>query len=138
MNDRTIYITEHDYERLTEFIEEIQMADSKDKDYLTILQEELDQAKIVPSSEIPGDVITMNSQVCLIDQNTREEEVFILVFPRDADISQGRVSVLAPIGTAMLGYRAGEVIRWKMPGGERRLKVKEILYQPEASGDYRL
>jgi regulator of nucleoside diphosphate kinase len=80
----------------------------------------------------------MNSQVCLLDQDTQKEEMLTLVFPQEANISQGKISVLAPIGTAMLGYRVGEVFRWKVPTGERKLKVKKILYQPEAAGDYHL
>jgi len=138
MSNREIYMTGYDKDRLTKLIEDIQDSDSQDKNYLTALQEELDHAKIVSSSDIPKDVITMNSQVCLVDQSTQKEEVFTLVFPQDADISQGRISVLAPIGTAMLGYRVGQVFQWKVPVGERTLKVKEILYQPEAVGDYHL
>lgn len=138
MSYRTIYITEYDLERLTKFIEVAEYPDSKDKDYLAALQEELDRAKVVPSSVLPGDVISMNSRVCLVDQRTQKEEILTLVFPQDADISQGKISVLAPIGTAMLGYRVGEIFQWKVPAGERKLKVKEILYQPEASGDYHL
>jgi regulator of nucleoside diphosphate kinase len=138
MADRAIYITEYDLERLTKLIEELDDSDSQDKGYLVHLQEELDHAKVVASSHIPKDVITMNSQVCLVDQTTHKEERLTLVFPQEADISQGRISVLAPIGTAMLGYRVGEVFQWRVPGGERRLKVKEILYQPEAAGDYLL
>ncbi|MCU0596752.1 MAG: nucleoside diphosphate kinase regulator [Desulfobacterota bacterium] len=138
MGDRAIYITEYDLERLTKLIEELDDSDSQDKGYLVHLQEELDHAHIVPSSAIPEDVITMNSQVCLVDQGTQNEERLTLVFPQDADISKGRISVLAPIGTAMLGYRVGEVFRWKVPAGERILKVREILYQPEAAGDYHL
>jgi regulator of nucleoside diphosphate kinase len=138
MRDREIFITEYDLERLTKLIEELDYSDSQDKGYLGHLQEELDHASVVASSDIPKNVITMNSQVCLVDQDTQKEERFTLVFPQDADISQGRISVLAPIGTAMLGYRAGEVFRWKVPAGERRLKVKEIIYQPEAAGDYHL
>jgi regulator of nucleoside diphosphate kinase len=138
MSHRTIYITEYDTKRLTKLIEDIQDSDSQDKDYLAELQEELDRAKIVASSDIPKDVITMNSQVCLVDQDTQKEEILTLVFPQDADISQGKISVLAPIGTAMLGYRVGEVFQWKVPAGERKLKVKNILYQPEAAGDYHL
>ena len=138
MSNRVIYMTGYDKDRLTKLIEDIQDSDSQDKNYLTALQEELDHAKIVSSSDIPKDVITMNSQVCLVDQSTQKEEVFTLVFPQDADISQGRISVLAPIGTAMLGYRVGQVFQWKVPVGERTLKVKEILYQPEAAGDYHL
>ena len=138
MSNRVIYMTGYDKDRLTKLIEDIQDSDSQDKNYLTALQEELDHAKVVSSSDIPKDVITMNSQVCLVDQSTQKEEVFTLVFPQDADISQGRISVLAPIGTAMLGYRVGQVFQWKVPVGERTLKVKEILYQPEAAGDYHL
>lgn len=138
MSNRAIYMTGYDKDRLTKLIEDIQDSDSQDKNYLTALQEELDHAKIVSSSDIPKDVITMNSQVCLVDQRTQEEEMFTLVFPQDADISQGRISVLAPIGTAMLGYRVGQVFQWKVPVGDRTLKVKEILYQPEAAGDYHL
>jgi|PlaIllAssembly_1097288.scaffolds.fasta_scaffold116791_2 regulator of nucleoside diphosphate kinase len=138
MSNRVIYMTGYDKDRLTRLIEDIQDSDSQDKNYLTALQEELDHAKVVSSSDIPKDVITMNSQVCLVDQSTQKEEVLTLVFPQDADISQGRISVLAPIGTAMLGYRVGQVFQWKVPVGERTLKVKEILYQPEAAGDYHL
>ena len=138
MSNRVIYMTGYDKDRLTRLIEDIQDSDSQDKNYLTALQEELDHAKVVSSSDIPKDVITMNSQVCLVDQSTQKKEVLTLVFPQDADISQGRISVLAPIGTAMLGYRVGQVFQWKVPVGERTLKVKEILYQPEAAGDYHL
>ena len=138
MSNRVIYMTGYDKDRLTRLIEDIQDSDSQDKNYLTALQEELDHAKVVSSSDIPKDVITMNSQVCLVDQSTQKEEVLTLVFPQDADISQGRISVLAPIGTAMLGYRVDQVFQWKVPVGERTLKVKEILYQPEAAGDYHL
>ena len=138
MGDREIYITEYDLERLTKLIEEAEYSESEDKNYLALLQEELDHANIVASSDIPRDVITMNSQVCLVDQRTQKEERFTLVFPQDADIAKGKISVLAPIGTAMLGYRVGQVFQWIVPAGKRTLKVKEILYQPEAAGDYHL
>jgi regulator of nucleoside diphosphate kinase len=80
----------------------------------------------------------MNSTACLIDLDTGEELVYTLVFPKDADIQQNKISVLAPIGTAMLGYSIGEIFEWRVPDGVRRLKVKELLYQPEASGHYQL
>jgi len=138
MDHRTIYITEYDLKRLSALIEEAESSDSQDKNYLAQLQEELDQADIVAPGDIPKDVITMNSRVCLVDLDTQEEERYTLVFPQDAEISEGKISVLAPIGTAMLGYRVGAVFQWKVPGGERKLKVKEILYQPEAAGDFHL
>jgi regulator of nucleoside diphosphate kinase len=80
-------------------------------------------------------VITLNSTARLVDQQTSEEMVYTLVFPEDADLSRGKISVLAPIGTAMLGYKAGDIFQWDTPGGKRSILVKEILYQPEAYGD---
>ena len=90
---------------------------------------------MVPSQEIPPTVITMNSQVTLLDLDTQEAETYTLVFPDDLDGAPGKVSVLAPIGTAMLGYKTGDIFEWKVPDGMRRLRVERILYQPEASGD---
>jgi regulator of nucleoside diphosphate kinase len=113
-------------------------SDSKDREYLDKLQEELDRGKVVPASEIPKDVVTMNSRARLVDLDSGETEELTLVFPENADISQARISVLAPIGTAMLGYKVGDVFEWEVPAGKRRLKVEEIVYQPEAAGDYHL
>ena len=70
--------------------------------------------------------------------DTQQEETYTLVFPENADIGQGRISVLAPIGTAMLGYEIGDVFEWEVPAGKRRLKVEQITYQPEAAGDFHL
>jgi regulator of nucleoside diphosphate kinase len=64
--------------------------------------------------------------------------VYTLVFPSEANFDEGKISVLAPVGTAMLGYRVGDSIEWEVPSGRRRLKVEELIYQPEASGDYNL
>ena len=73
-----------------------------------------------------------------MDQDTHEEMVYTLVFPQAADVTQSKISVLAPIGTAMLGYRSGDTFMWQVPDGVRRLQVKQVLYQPEASGDFHL
>jgi len=138
MIHRTIYITDLDLRRLTSLIENALDSDSKDREYLDKLQEELDRGKVVPASEIPKDVVTMNSRARLVDLDSGETEELTLVFPENADISQARISVLAPIGTAMLGYKVGDVFEWEVPAGKRRLKVEEIVYQPEAAGDYHL
>ena len=99
---------------------------------------EIDRAEVVSPQDIPNDVITMNSTVSLEDLDTKEEEIYTLVFPENADLRQGKLSVLAPIGTAMLGYEAGDIFEWDVPAGKRKLRVKRILFQPEASGDYDL
>jgi len=99
---------------------------------------ELNRATVIAPTEVPPDVITMNSRVRLLDLDTGEEMIFTLVFPAQADIAESKISVLAPIGTAMLGYRVGDTFTWEVPDGERTLQVKELLYQPEAAGDYHL
>jgi regulator of nucleoside diphosphate kinase len=138
MQTRTIYITQYDMERLKGLIDEAKHLDRRENEYLESLEAELARCQLVTPKEVPPDVVTMNSKVCLVDLDTQEEMVYTLVFPQDADIAQSRISVLAPIGTAMLGYRVGDVFTWKVPDGVRRLKVERVLYQPEASGDYHL
>ena len=138
MSERTIQITELDQKRLLDLIREAQSGEYRKSVYIEKLRGELERAQVVPSQEISGDVITMNSTVTLSDLDTNEEETYTLVYPEDADTAQGKISILAPIGTAMLGYRAGDVFEWDVPAGKRRLKVTAIHYQPEASGDFDL
>jgi regulator of nucleoside diphosphate kinase len=139
MSERKIYITKFDKMRLTELVKvATEFGHSRDKEYLTALEEELDRAETVDSKDIPTDVVTMNSKVRVQDLDSGNEMVYSLVFPRDANIDQNRISMLAPLGTALLGYRVGDVIEWKVPAGLRRIRVEEVLYQPEAAGDYHL
>jgi len=135
---RTIYITSSDMLKLENLIEGRREGTPKDKKHLAELENELGRAAIVDSKAIPPDVITMNSRVQMKDLDTREEITYTLVFPSDANIKENKISVLAPIGTAMIGYKKGDVIEWTVPSGHRRLKVIKILYQPEAAGDYHL
>jgi len=140
MERRAIFITAFDMKRLKELLAaaRLQKAFSQDKEYLKALEQELQLANVVAPKQIPNDVITMNSKVRLTDLTTGEDLTYSLVFPADADIGQNKISVLAPVGTAMIGYRVGDIIEWQVPAGIRRLKVEEILYQPEAAGDFHL
>ena len=134
-----IYVTKPDYERLTKLIEIAREHEGDaNGEYLDRLEEELDRAEVVQQQAIPADVITMRSTVRVKDLDTSEEIIYRLVFPTEANYDQGKISVLAPIGTAMLGYRRGDVIEWQVPSGVRRLKVEEVLYQPESKGEYHL
>lgn len=135
---RQIVITEFDLERLEALVEKAARRSSREGRNLDELEEELLKAEVVPSAGIPPDVITMNSRVCLQDMDSGEEVVYTLAFPGDADLEQGKISVLAPVGTALIGYRTGDRIAWPVPGGTKKLKVKKILYQPEACGHYHL
>jgi regulator of nucleoside diphosphate kinase len=137
--ESTIYITEVDLARLRKLIEAARDSGvDSNTPYMNKLEDELDRANIVDPKEIAMDAITMRSKVRLKDLDSRKEMVYSLVFPNEADVDEGRISVLAPVGTAMIGYRVGDIIEWEVPSGLRRLKVEEVLYQPEASGDYQL
>jgi regulator of nucleoside diphosphate kinase len=132
-----IYITEFDMNRLRGFIKFARERWEKIAlQYLKELEEELDRANIVKPEEIPSDVITMNSSFRLHDLDSGEEFVYTLVFPGRADSARGKISILAPLGTAVLGYRVGDTVEWDGPAGRKSLKVKKIVYQPEAKGNY--
>ena len=137
MSKRTIFITEFDVQRLQGLIDNPGTLEHWQPESLQNLKDELSRAQVVAPEDIP-DVVTMNSVVHLTDIETGEDETYTLVFPSDADVSECRIPVLAPIGTAVLGYKAGDTFTWSVPGGERHLRVKEVVYQPEASGDYHL
>jgi len=136
MNTPTIYITEPDREKLKDLIRKAYYTEYRGSDYLKSLAGEIDKAKVVDPHKIPPDVITLNSTAQLIDLETNDEMTYTLVFPDDADVAQGKISILAPIGTAMLGYRVGDIFEWETPGGIRKIKVLKILFQPEASGNF--
>lgn len=132
---RKIYITEFDKARLGGLISRPAVRDDPDRQDLEALAKELARAEVVTSADIPPDVVTMNSRVVLRDLDTSEEMTYVLVFPQDANIDRGAISILAPIGTAILGYAKGDVIAWAVPSGIRRIRIEKILYQPEAAGD---
>jgi regulator of nucleoside diphosphate kinase len=135
MNERVIQITQPDIEKLRKLIDARTKVSTRDRENLEMLADELERAEVVPASEISADAVTMHSHVLVRDLNSGVESVYTLVFPQDADIAQGKISILAPIATALLGYREGDEIEWPTPGGWRRLKVAKVLYQPEAAGD---
>lgn len=136
MTDQTIYITQADAEKIRALLWEAGASDYRGSPYLKQLRQELDRAVIVEPENIPPDVITMNSTAVLADAETGEEMVYTLVFPDQADLAEGKISILAPIGTGMLGYRVGSSFVWDTPGGPRTLRVSKVTFQPEASGNY--
>lgn len=138
VEQRAIYITKFDLTRLQELLKVAHTFGARDAVYLDRLEDELERGHVVGAKEVPADVITMNSRVLLEDEKTNEQFTYTLVFPNDADPTAGKLSVLAPVGTAMLGYGVGQTIEWPTPSGARRLKVVSLLYQPEAAGDYHL
>lgn len=138
MKKREIHITDYDMQRLRKLLEGAQSWNQKDREYLENLQEELDQAVLVPSHKVPANVVTMNTQMRVRDLDADKIMMLQLVFPSEADFERGKVSILAPIGTALIGYQAGDTVEWEVPSGTRRLRIEEITYQPEAAGDHHL
>lgn len=127
-------LTELDYARLFTLAHERQRAPSHDAEGFGAL---LDQATLVDSRGIPPDVVTMRSRFLLRDLHDGSVRTVTLCYPADADPTQGRLSVMSPLGMALIGLPAGAHASWRCPHGEiRDAVVEEILYQPEASGDY--
>ena len=136
MADREIFVTDSDLDNLTNLLAGIGRRDPRDREHIERLEAELERARIVPPDEVPPDVVTMNSEVQIRNLTTGETQVFTLVFPAEANVDQRKVSVLAPMGMAVLGYRVGDVIEWTVPAGTRRLQIERVLYQPEAAHEY--
>lgn len=135
---RQIYITNVDKERLLKLINEEKEFSRGNKEHLGKLEQELERAQVVVSEHIPHNVITMNSQVSLKDMETGETMIYTLVYPSEANLLENKISIMAPIGTAILGFCEGDIISWEVPGGVVKLQVEKILYQPEAAGDFDL
>lgn len=138
MTDRTIHITKFDMDRLLELIEGVRLTPKHSKVNLDLLEKELYSGILVDPVNVPKDVITMNSTVSVTDTESGENMTYTLVFPSAANILENKLSILAPLGMAIIGYRKGDIIEWPVPSGIRKLKVAEIIYQPEAAGDYSL
>ena len=138
MTDTQLYLTRADYHRLNDVLRATLLERSEDLGDLARLQDEIRRARIVEPKEIPSDVITMNSRVRMRDLDSGEQMEVSLVYPSASNAAAKKISILAPIGTAILGYRKGDVVEWEVPAGMRRLQIEDVLYQPEASGDFSL
>lgn len=130
-----IVLTELDYERLSVILG--QLPDTHQ--VANLLRRELDRCEVVEPADVPADVVTMNSHVVLEDPETQTTNAVVLVYPSAANFDAGRLSVLAPVGAALIGLRVGQSISWPMPNGRtRHVRVVSVDWQPEASGDLTL
>ena len=132
-----IVITAADFDRLRGLLDSPRHRSTQAR-LLMALREELDRGQIVPAEAVPKGVVTMHSQVRVRDLKAQESETYTLVYPDEADINENKLSVLAPLGMALLGTRVGQIVKFDAPAGPRRLKIEKILYQPESSGDFHL
>ena len=137
MQELGVVITEADFDRLKHLVDSPRYRATHPV-LLTTLKKELERGTVVAPGEIPDGVVTMHSRVRVRDVKAGESETYTLVYPDEADILAGRLSVLAPLGIALLGARVGQVVEFDAPAGLRRLKVEKVLYQPEAARDFHL
>jgi regulator of nucleoside diphosphate kinase len=134
MQQQTIRVTDFDSRRLEALIKGLRPRAPRDAPSVALLERHLDDAEVMRADRIGPDVVTMNSEVRVKDLETPETIVFRVVFPSAADAAAGKISVLAPLGMAVLGRRVGDHVTWQTPGGLRRLRVERLLYQPEREG----
>ncbi len=134
MRDERVRLTDVDTRRLHSLLAGAGPADPKDAASIALLERHVDQAEVLPARHIDADIVTMDSEVVVRDLDTHQTIVFRVVFPTMADADARRISVLAPLGMAVLGRSAGEHVTWQTPGGPRRLRVDRVLYQPEREG----
>lgn len=127
MPNRNITISSADHARLLQLVDSARLDRRVPQQNLDLLERELGRATVVSPDSLPWDVISMNSLVCFQDLDSGEEEQYQLVFPPDADVINDRISVFAPIGTALLGFRRGDVIEWQVPQGRRRLQITKVI-----------
>lgn len=131
--ENRIFITDQDYHRLSALVSQV------DSEWSELLEEEIGRANVIAQKDISKEVVTMNSKIKFIDETSNSETEMTLVYPQDANLEGGKISILAPVGIALLGLSVGQSINWKMPNGSvKKLKVKEVIYQPEASGQFEL
>jgi len=137
LNRNCVLINERDFDRLYELVQSPRLR-ATHAPMVSMLKRELTGGTVVAPASVPKDVVTMNSRVRFRDLATGERETYTLVYPEMADLELERLSVLTPLGAALLGASVGDVVECNTPGGIRRLRIEKLLYQPEAAGDFHL
>ncbi|MGN6186299.1 MAG: nucleoside diphosphate kinase regulator [Thermoanaerobaculia bacterium] len=133
MTREQILITREDKKRLQRILPRLAGGEYADREDLVMLADELDRATEIEPNDMPSDVVTLNSTARVTDLESGESRDYTVVMPGEANYETGRISVLAPLGTALLGYRVGDEIEWEVPRGVRRLRIDAVLFQPEAA-----
>jgi regulator of nucleoside diphosphate kinase len=131
VNKSAIVVTFADIDRLSGLVRALKHFLFRDQLRLESLEQTLETAEVTSSERVPRDVIRMNFSIRVLDLDTRKKELYTLVFPDHADISSSRISVLAPVGLALLGRKRGDVIETNLPGGARRLRVDRVWQSPD-------
>lgn len=133
MNEDTLLVTQKDFIRIKNVLSYQKGLDFENLDL------ELERARIITDDEVPNDLVTMNSKIRFLNVDDNKEMIITLVYPSDSNFKEGKVSILASLGSALLGLRVNQQIKWAFPDGKTRtLKILEVVYQPEANQDWHL
>jgi regulator of nucleoside diphosphate kinase len=136
MKTNDISITQHDLQRLKKLLNDLSKENHRKDFSVQELEGEMNRALGVSPKEVPENVITMNSRVLLRDVESGKEMTCWLVFPDKVGAVKNPVSILSCLGTAMMGYKVGDVFEWESPSGTKKIEVLDILYQPERVGNF--
>lgn len=131
MTDTKIVMTHDDYDRLRGLLERMPREDRR---HFDDLRRELGRAQRVDPAKLSAKVVTMGSTVHLRELDADELWTFTLCFPEDADIRENRISILSPVGTAIVGCRVGDVVDWPVPSGTVRIRIESVTQQPDGNG----
>jgi len=127
-----LFLTHSDHERLNALLQAARRDKLEDPIHLNSLAQELEAATIVPAEEVPEDVVTLHTRMKLEFPDSCRTISCQIVLPTELNMSAGRVSVLAPLGTALIGRRVGDDVEYVVRGLPRNVRIAGILYQPEA------
>lgn len=133
-----IILNRLDYARIKKCISDARLFKSISNAEVEKLLKELDSAKIVEPEAIPYNVVTMNSIVKLSFLNNNKQVQFQIVYPDQANLKENKISIFSPIATALIGYKVADEVEWVVPAGLTKIRIDEIIYQPEAAGDFNL
>ena len=133
-----IILSSLDYKRIYDSIGKAQDTGAISNNEAESLAAELEQAKILEPQMMPHDVVTMNSKIKITFVKSGNQIELKIVYPEDADINQNLISIFSPIAAALIGYKVGDTIDWIVPSGPTSIKIDEIIYQPEAAGQFDL
>lgn len=135
---KQIIISKQDSTRIFNALREAKLNNSIKKEDADQLLKELHSAKLVEPQDMPNDVVTMNSIVKIHFQNQAKSIELQLVYPHMANIKENKISIFSAVASALIGYRVHDEVDWLLPSGMTKIIIDEIVYQPEAAGDYEL
>ena len=121
-----VILLKNDYDILNGYVKNLQGMQVNEKENFGKLYEELKKAKVVTSEDFPDDVVRLDSTVVIRDMKTKRDMTLTIVLPQKADIKQKKVSVLAPVGTALIGFKKGQIVSWEVPSGKKDFKIMEV------------